>query len=219
MIAACYPPHCNLKHRVRATLCGGQRYSNATEEGIMGKHARYLIFVFILSFMIGCATRLVVDYDYDTTYDFTKLKTYDWLPSPPGSQVEDLTEKRLMSAVDTQLAAKGYGRSTDAPDFLISLQGIKKTVESGSVGVGTSIGVPVGGRGSMSVGVGKSKPRVKQEGTLVMDFIDRQANAKIWEGTATAAIQPKSSPEEQQQRINEIIAQLLSHFPPQPTKK
>ena len=185
----------------------------------MRKHGRYLIAVFILGFMVACATRLVVDYDYDTTYDFTKLKTYDWLPSPPGSQVEDLTEKRLMNAVDTQLAAKGYSRSTDAPDFLISLQGIKKTIESGSVGVGTSIGVPVGGRGSMSVGVGKSKPRVKQEGTIVLDFLDRQSNAKIWEGTATAAVQPKSSPEEQQQRINEVIAQLLSHFPPQPTKK
>jgi len=184
----------------------------------MRKPARYLIVVFILSFLVGCATRLVVDYDYDTTYDFTKLRTYDWLPSPPGSQVEDLTEKRLINAVDTQLAAKGYSRSTDAPDFLIALQGIKKTVESGSTAVGASFGVPVGGRGSMSVGVGKSKPRVKQEGTIVMDFLDRQANAKIWEGTATAAIQPKSSPEEQQQRINEVIAALLSHFPPQPTK-
>jgi hypothetical protein len=176
--------------------------------------ARYLIAVFILSIAFGCATRLVVDYDYDTTYDFTKLKTYDWLPSPPGSQVEDLTEKRLMNAVDTQLAAKGYSRSANSPDFLISLQGVKKTVESGSTAVGASIGVPVGGRGSMSVGVGKSKPRVKQEGTLVMDFLDRQTNTKIWEGTATAAIQPKSSPEEQQQRINEVIATLLSHFPP-----
>jgi hypothetical protein len=163
----------------------------------------------ILSFIVGCATPLVVDYDYDTTYDFTKLRTYDWLPSPPGSQMEDLTEKRFTHAVNTQLQAKGYSQSADSPDFLISLQGIKKTVSSGS------IGVPVGGRGSMSVGVGKSRERVKQEGTLTLDFLDRTNNTIIWQGTATAAVQPKSSPDEQQQRTNKVIAELLKNFPPQ----
>jgi hypothetical protein len=181
--------------------------------------AKHFIVVFILSLIVGCATPLVVDYDYDTTYDFTRLRTYDWLPSPPGSQIEDMTEKRFTIAVNTQLAAKGYSQSTESPDFLISLQGIKKTVESGSAAVGASVGIPVGHRGSMSVGVGKSKPRVKQEGTLTLNFLDRNANTVIWQGTATATIQPKSSPEEQQQRINQVIAEMLSHFPPQGAKK
>jgi hypothetical protein len=180
----------------------------------MRRTARHFIAVLILSFIVSCATPLVVDYDYDTTYDFTKLRTYDWLPSPPGSQMEDLTEKRFMHAVNTQLQAKGYSQSAESPDFLIALQGIKKTVSSGSTAVGASIGVPVGGRGSMSVGVGKSRERVKQEGTLTLDFLDRTNNAIIWQGTATAAVQPKSSPDEQQQRINMVIAELLKNFPP-----
>ncbi len=180
----------------------------------MRRTARLFIIVFILGFIVGCATPLVVDYDYDTTYDFTRLKTYDWLPSPTGSQMEELTEKRLQHAVETQLGAKGYSRSAESPDFLIALQGIKKTETSGSTAVGASIGVPVGGRGSMSVGVGKSKPRIKQEGTLILDFLDRKDNTKIWQGTAKAAIQPKGSPEEQQQRINSVVAELLKNFPP-----
>jgi len=180
----------------------------------MRRTARLFIVLFILGLIVGCATPLVVNYDYDTTYDFTRLKTYDWLPSPPGSQMEDLTEKRLQHAVETQLDAKGYSQSAESPDFLIALQGIKKTETSGSTAVGASIGVPVGGRGSMSVGVGKSKPRVKQEGTLILDFLDRKDNTKIWQGTATAAIQPKISPEEQQQRINTVVAELLKNFPP-----
>jgi hypothetical protein len=72
----------------------------------MWRTARLFIVVFILGSIVGCATPLVVDYDYDTTYDFTRLKTYDWLPSPPGSQMEDLTEKRLQHAVETQLGAR-----------------------------------------------------------------------------------------------------------------
>ena len=180
----------------------------------MRRTARLFIVLFILGLIVGCATPLMVDYDYDTTNDFTRLKTYDWLQSPPGSQMKDLTEKRLQHAVETQLDAKEYSRSAESPDFLIALQGIKETETSGSTAVGASIGVPVGGRGSMSVGVGKSKPRVLQEGTLILNVLDRKDNTKIWQGTATAAIQPKSSPEEQQQRINTVVAELLKNFPP-----
>jgi len=180
----------------------------------MLRKAGLFIMAFIMGLMIGCATPLVVDYDYDTTYDFSKLRTYDWLPSPPGNQIEDMTEKRFRSSVDTQLQAKKYSQSSESPDFLISLQGIKKTVEKGSTGVGMSVGIPVGQRGSVSVGGGRSKPRVKQEGTLNLTFVDRKSNTPVWQGTASAEIQPKTSPEEQQQRINQVIAELLKNFPP-----
>ena len=165
-----------------------------------GGIGKYLSVTFLVSLAVGCAT-LAVDYDYDTTYDFAKLKTYDWLPSPAGSQMEDLTEKRFRQALTTQLAAKGYSQAAGSFDFLIALQGIKKTVDAGSVGVGTSVGIPVGNRASMSVGVGKSKQRVKEEGKLMLNVLDAKTSAIIWEGTATADIQPKNSPKEQQQRI------------------
>lgn len=185
----------------------------------MRRITRRFISIFILSLIVSCATKLVVDYDYDTTYDFTKPRTYNWIPTPPGSQLEDMTEKRLTHAVNTQLQAKGYSQSSESPDFLISMQGVKKSVESGSTAVGASIGIPVGRAGTISVGGGKSKPRVKEEGTLTLDFLDRATNTLIWQGTATAAIQPKSSPDEQQQRINQVIAELLKNFPPQQARK
>jgi Domain of unknown function (DUF4136) len=74
--------------------------------------------VFILGLIADYATPLVVDYDYDTTYD--------WLTSPPGSQMEDLIEKRLEHAVETQLDAKGYSRSAESHDFLIALRGSRR---------------------------------------------------------------------------------------------
>jgi len=182
--------------------------------------ARYRYFVLIMIMLFievlpsGCATPLAIDYDYDTSYDFGKLKTYAWLPSPAGSQIEEMTEKKFVSATNAQLNAKGFQLSSESPDFLIALQGIKKTVETGSVGVGASIGVPVGSRGSISIGGAKTKPRVKEEGTVFLNMVDRQTNTPIWQGSATAKIQPKSSPEEQQQRINEVMAELLKNFPP-----
>ncbi len=162
----------------------------------------------------GCATPLTVDRDYDTTYDFSKLRTYDWLPSPPGDQMEDMTEKRVQGSVNEQLQSKGYSRSADSPDFLIFVEGIKKTVTGGSVGVGASIAVPVGGHGALHVGGGKSKPTTKEEGTLNVNIVDAKNQTVIWRGTASAAIKSKTGPEEQQQRINQIVAELFKSFPP-----
>ena len=173
------------------------------------------LFVLVgLVLTLGCATPLAVEHDYDTTYNFTKLRTYDWLPSPPGDQMEEMTEKRVQGSVNSQLQAKGYSQSNDSPDFLVSMEGVKKTVTAGSTAVGASIAVPVGSHGSVHVGGGKSKPREKQEGTLNLNIVDAKTKTLIWKGTATAAIQAKASPEEQQQRINQVIAELLKQFPP-----
>ena len=178
----------------------------------MNLHSRiYLLAVLLLS--LGCAP-LTVDYDYDTTYDFTKLRSYEWAPSPPGDQMEDLTEKRFQAAVNSEMQAKTFVHAAESPDFLISMEGIKKTVTGGSTGVGASIAVPVGGHGSVSLGMGKSKPRVKEQGTLTLNISDARTRALIWQGSATAALQGKTSPEEQQQKINQVVAEVLKNFPP-----
>ena len=172
----------------------------------------FLLAALLLS--AGCAP-LAVNYDYDTTYDFTRLKTYDFAPSQLGGEKEELTAKRIEQAVNGQMQAKGFARTAESPDFLISLEGVKKTVESGSTGVGASIAVPVGSHGAVHLGGGKSKPRVKQEGTLTLNVADARTKALIWQGSASATMQEKTTPEEQQTMINQVIAELLKNFPPQ----
>jgi hypothetical protein len=161
--------------------------------------------------LVGCAG-LAVDTDYDPAVDFTKLKTYDWAAPQADGTTDELAEKRLRLAVDNELRAKGYVLASDAPDFLVSTVVTTQTTTAGSVGVGASVGIPVG-RGSVSVGGGKSKPRVKTEGTLVLDFVDAKSRSLIWKGTATAALKDVS-PEEQQARINRVVADVLAEFPP-----
>ena len=177
----------------------------------------FILLMLILVSAVGCAP-LTVDYDYDTTYDFAKLKTYDWLPSPPGDQMEEMTEKRFQGALNSQLQAKGYSRSAETPDFLLSMEGIKKTVQKGSTAVGASVAVPVGSHGSVSLGGGKSKPRVSQEGELTVLITERAAGTLLWKGMLAAEVKSKQSPEEQQQMINNVIAELLKNFPPKPGK-
>ena len=180
---------------------------------------RYAWFAMILLIaLIGCAKPLAVNYDYDTAADFTALKTFSWMP-PTGNAVgDDLLVKRIKGAVDTQLKAKGRTNAPEAPDFLIAMQLSGKTVYSGSTAVGASVGIPVGRAGTISVGGGKSKPHEKTEGTLVLDFLDAKTQSLVWRATATAAVTPGISPEEQQARINSVVAEMLKQFPPM-TKK
>jgi len=162
----------------------------------------------------GCAAPLAVDYDYDTSADFAALKTFAWMP-PTGNAVSDeLLVKRIKSTVDQQLQAKGRAPAADNPDFLIAMQLSGKTAYGGSTGVGVSVGIPVGRAGRISVGGGKSKPVEKKEGTLVLDFLDGKTKSLLWRATATGAVEPATSPEQQQQRVNDVVAQMLERFPP-----
>jgi hypothetical protein len=172
----------------------------------------------VLIALLGCATPLAVNYDYDTAADFTALKTFSWMPPTGNAAGDDLLVKRIKGAVDLQLKAKGRIDVPATPDFLIAMQLSGKTVYSGSTAVGASVGIPVGRAGTINVGGAKSKPREKTEGTLVLDFVDAKTQSLLWRATATAAVMPSTSPEEQQARINSVVAEMLKQFPPM-TKK
>lgn len=169
--------------------------------------------VAVLIAVIGCSP-LTVNYDYDTAADFTAMKTFGWMPPAGNAVSDDLLVKRIRSAVNAQLQAKGRTEVPQNPDFLIAMQLSGKTTYGGSTGVGASVGIPVGRAGTISVGGGKSKPHEKTEGTLVLDFVDAKTQSLVWRSTATAAVVPTASPEEQQERINKVIAEMLLQFPP-----
>lgn len=163
----------------------------------------------------GCATSpLTVTSDYDTTADFAALQTFDWMPATGNAAGDELLVKKIRSTVDAQLQAKGRKLATDNPDFLIGMELSGKTTYGGSTGVGMSVGIPVGKSGTVSVGGGKSKPREKKEGVLVMDFVDAKTKSLVWRSTAMVGVNPSASPDEKQQKINEVIAAMLATFPP-----
>ena len=163
----------------------------------------------------GCATPpMDIDYDYDTGADFASLKTFNWMPASGNAAADELLVKRIRGSVDRGLQAKGRTPSTGSPDFLIAMQLSGRTAYGGSTAVGVSVGIPVGRAGRVSVGGGKSKPIEKKEGTVVLDFLDAKTKALVWRATASGAVQPSPSPEEQQKRIDEVIGEMLARFPP-----
>jgi len=166
----------------------------------------------------GCATTpgsdIDVTFDYDTAANFDALKSYSWMPPAGNAASDELLVKRIKSSLDTQLQAKGRATAEANPDFLIGMQLSGKTTYGGSTGVGVSVGIPVGRAGRVSVGGGKSQAIEKKEGQLVLDFVDAKSKSLLWRATASGAVNPGQTPEQQQQRINGVIAEMLSQFPP-----
>ena len=166
----------------------------------------------------GCATSsssgMNVTFDYDTAANFDALRSFNWLPPAGNAAGDELLVKRIKTTLDTQLMDKGRVPAESDPDFLIGMQLSGKTTYGGSAGVGVSVGIPVGRAGRVSVGGGKSQAIEKKEGQLVLDFVDAKTKALLWRATASGAVNPQATPDEQQQRINAVIAEMLSHFPP-----
>jgi NAD(P)H-dependent FMN reductase len=163
----------------------------------------------------GCATpSLTMDVDYDTATDFAAQKTFAWMPATGNAAANELLVKRIRASVDQQLQAKGRVPAADNPNFLIAMDLSGKTTYGGSTGVGVSVGIPVGRAGRVSVGGGKSKAIETKEGQLVLHFLDAKTKSLFWQATASGAVEPGATPEEQQKRINDVIAQMLAQFPP-----
>ena len=155
-----------------------------------------------------------VNYDYDTAANFSALKTFDWMPATGNAAGDELLVKKIRYTVDAQLQAKGCNMAAANPDFLIGMELSGKTISGGSVGVGMSIGIPVGRRGTVSVGGGRSRTSEKKEGTLVIDFVDAKTKSLVWRATVTEAVNPDATPEQKQQKIDEVISAMLEQFPP-----
>jgi len=174
-------------------------------------------------FIAGCAS-MSVNYDYDQRVNFAALKTYNWLPAPKKSEVNQLTIRNIEFAVDKQLQAKGLETSPEKPDFLIAVYVTKRTqVDTEQWGYAYGNGnFFYGGRYPRFGGAPSNydfrsgtDTYVYDIGTLIIDFVDPKTRELIWRGTATAEIDP-SAP--QIELVNNAVARVLQNFPPPPQR-
>nr|MCU0398529.1 DUF4136 domain-containing protein [Cyclobacteriaceae bacterium] len=77
-------------------------------------------FILLAVVAVSACSSLKVTYDYDKQADFAKYKTYAFSEDSQKLPVGDLNRNRIMSAVDAEMAAKGFSKS-DSPDVLIDM--------------------------------------------------------------------------------------------------
>lgn len=180
-----------------------------------------ILSVFTLS-LIGCSS-IKYSTDFDPTQDFGKYKTYRFA-NPGEVDPEDLLtqypliKKRVIAAIEEDFAAKGFQLAGEGePDFVVLLAaGSKERMQVTNTG-GYGYGGWYGGyRGYGGYGYGGSTHvSYYEEGTLVIDIVDWQEKELSFRGTATGTLsKSEKTPEESQADIDELIANILSKFPP-----
>ena len=142
--------------------------------------------------------------DYDPGFDFSKIKTYSWVKNPQMTQNDELFDKHFRTAMDKQLAAKGYNTTESNPDFLIAYHGdVQSKVDV------TNWGYRYPGW------YGGTEVYQYEEGTLIVDFVDPSSNNLIYRSTLKAEMDRRSTDfEKRQKRINEAVQKILKSFPP-----
>jgi hypothetical protein len=176
-----------------------------------------LLFLVCALFLIGGSNLLAQDvrYNFAQGEDFSKYKTYKWVDLKGVDHANELTEKQIKEAIDTNLATKGLQKvDSDTADLYIDIQtavGTEKQFTSYNTGWGYGPGWRGGYGGSTTTYGSTSTIYV---GQLGLDMYDRAKKELVWQGTASKTIDPKAKPEKQQKNIKKAVDKLLKNYPP-----
>jgi hypothetical protein len=171
----------------------------------------------------GCAGARVKQ-DYDTSVDFSRLKTYVWQASGPGGAPPDpagnsLMDERVRNAVETALAQKGYQKAAGRADFtVLSRYESQNEAEPDRVRTGVGVGVGSGGTfGGISLGVGSGGQ--SELAVLTIDVTDPKDGRLLWRGSTSRSFSGDQDPRKTTARVNEMAKEVLAVFPPGARRK
>jgi Domain of unknown function (DUF4136) len=158
---------------------------------------------------------LNVSYDYDRAFDFSKLKTYQWIELK-DSKVNSLTDAKIKQAINEELAKKGLTRVPSDPSLYLAYQvGLQKeqqinTMTTGGWGWSPWYG---GGMGTMT-----ATTNTINIGTLVIEIINPVDKKLVYRSQGTDTINPSSDPDKNYKKIQKAVEKILKNFPPKAKK-
>jgi hypothetical protein len=168
---------------------------------------KLLLPILILVLTSACAT-IKVTSDFDKAASFSGYKTYAFTPEALNLNIEELNRKRILTATENELAAKGFTKS-DNPDVLVDL---KITGEKKQTATATS----TGGYGGYRWGGGTTYVSYDTytEGTMFIEMIDAAKKEIVWQGRGVGTIDPNASAKKREENINYAVKQIFTQYPP-----
>jgi hypothetical protein len=165
-----------------------------------------------------------VGYNFDRQADFTKFKTYKWVPVKGAEQMNELVARQIGDAIDRQLATKGLTKTEgDDADLLVAYQvAVNQEKQMTTFDTGYGAGPGWGGRyhgGYYGGGTSTSTTSTINIGTVAIDMYDRASKTLVWRGMASKQLDPKAKPEKRQKNLDKGMAKLLKNYPPPASKK
>ncbi len=172
--------------------------------------------------LASCSTvRVASDYDKDT--NFSDYKTFAFYkPGIDKAEISDLDKKRVLRAVEAEMLAKGFTKSSN-PAVLVSIfTKAKERVDvyqnnfgfNGGWGWGGGFWGGWGGPWGWNNGFYNNTVSRTTQGTLYIDLIDANKKQLIWQGQGTAPL-VTGDVDKREERINLIVKEIMEVYPPQ----
>ena len=176
------------------------------------KFIKPLLLTLVILFSSCSAVKVAVD--YDRKVDFKKYKTFAFYKTGiDKAEISDLDKKRILRAIESELSLLGLVKSEN-PDMLVSI--FTKSREKVNVNQNNNFGYGFGWGWNPWMGNGmNNNVNISQytEGTLFIDFIDKQKKELVWQGVGTGALKIQNL-EKKEERIKEFVKEIVSRFPP-----
>jgi hypothetical protein len=178
------------------------------------KFIKPLLLTLVILFSSCSAVKVAVD--YDSKVDFKKYKTFAFYKTGiDKAKISDLDKKRILKAIESELSLLGLVKSEN-PDMLVSI--FTKSREKVDVNQNNNFGYGFGWGWNpwMWNGMNNNSMNISQytEGTLFIDFIDKQKKELVWQGVGTGALKIQNL-EKKEARVKEFVKEIVSKFPPQ----
>lgn len=185
-----------------------------------------LTHVLASTLLLAACSNFTVDSDYTPDTDFESFKTYRWyseeLRDPAALEYlgGDIFDRRVRDSINAELSAKGFAlKSEGEVDFKVNYgvltedrQDIRTYNTYGGYAPGWGYG---GAYGYGGLGTTSTQVINYKQGQLIIDIIDPQQEVLVWRGSAEGRIPKNESPDKREKGTRELIAKILSNFPPQ----
>lgn len=177
-----------------------------------------LLVASLLIVLSACKIGPPVTTDYDTSYDYSKLRTYSWVVQKEPAKVSTLENRRQTNAIETVLNRKGFNKATSQskPDFLLRTH----TITDKKVDVNTFYSLwgyyPYYHHYRGPHYYNNTIVREYEVGTLVLDIVDPIKKEVIWRGSVSRklGVYRNRTPEERTSIAMTNANYLLKSFPP-----
>jgi hypothetical protein len=168
-------------------------------EDSMMKTGVALVMLLLLATTPGLA--MSVNLDYDKDYDFSKIRTYQWI-APTTIDRDPLIRQRITNAVKYQLGTRGLREVESDPDIYVTFNSNARE----DVSMNTTDIAPAGWREHTNYGTATTSMKTYRVGTLIVNATDAKTKKLVWSGIAEDTVKP--DPDKIEKKINQALEKM-----------
>jgi hypothetical protein len=155
---------------------------------------------------------------YDKTVDFSRYKTFAWIPSTVPA-TNPVLATLINADIEHELNQKGLRKVDSNPDLLVKSYGGANDVAGGFAAEDpnytASGGAPMPGAGMWGGSLPPTPVPQVMHGSITVDLIDARQKHLVWRGTAKGKMDYDKR-EKLLDQANKAVSELFKKYPPPP---